>query len=304
MVHGRDAHATYLRTDVVDDMKTGLFLGLATLDLIYLAEKPPGENQKVVASDCTIAAGGPAANAAVTFGYLGNEAIWAGVLGIHAIAQLIKNDLDRYNVRIVDLSPGRSDSPPVSSIIVTQGTGGRSVISMNATKSQVESQTINQDILTSVNIVLIDGHQIPASIEIAQLAKSKNVPIVLDGGSWKPGLDEILPFIEWAVCSDNFYPPNCDNSEQVFAYLSAAGIPNIAITRGEKPILYLSNGKYSSLEIPQIQATDTLGAGDIFHGAFCHYILQDNFIDSLTEAAKIASHSCNFFGTRNWINKS
>lgn len=279
-------------------------MGLATLDLIYLAQQPPGENQKVVASDCTITAGGPAANAAVTFSYLGNAAIWAGVLGTHAIAQLIKTDLAEYNVRIVDLAPGRSESPPVSSIIVTQGTGGRSVISINATKSQVDSQAIDRDILTAVNIVLIDGHQIAASTEIARLAKTKNIPIVLDGGSWKPGLEEIFPFIEWAVCSDNFYPPNCDKSEEVFAYLSAAGIPNIAITRGEKPILHLSNGTYGSIEFPQIQAADTLGAGDIFHGAFCHYILQNNFTDSLAEAAKIASHSCKLFGTRAWMNNS
>lgn len=283
-------------------MKTGLFLGLATLDLIYLAQQPPGENQKVVASDCTIAAGGPAANAAVTFGYLGNAAIWAGVLGNHPIAQLIKTDLAEYNVRIIDLTPGRSASPPVSSIVVTQGTGGRSVISINATKSQVDSQAIDQDILTSVNIVLIDGHQLAASTEIAQIAQSKNIPIVLDGGSWKPGLEEILPFIEWAVCSDNFHPPNCYNSDEVFAYLSAAGIANIAITRGEQPILYLSNRSYGSIEVPQIQAADTLGAGDIFHGAFCHYILQNNFTDSLTAAAKIAADSCKLFGTRAWMN--
>jgi sugar/nucleoside kinase (ribokinase family) len=284
-------------------MKTGLFLGLATLDLVYLAGKPPGENQKVVASDCTIAAGGPAVNAAVTFSYLGNAAVWAGVLGTHAIAQLIRADLAEYNVRIIDLEPWRSHSPPVSSIIVTEATGDRAVVSINATKSQVDRQAINQDILTSVNIVLVDGHQMAASKEIAQLAHSKNIPILLDGGSWKPGLEEILPFIEWAVCSDNFHPPNCYNSEQVFAYLSAAGIPHIAITRGEKSILYLSNGTYSSIEVPQIQATDTLGAGDIFHGAFCHYILQNNFTDTLTAAAKIASHSCKNFGTRGWMNK-
>ena len=282
-------------------MKTGLFLGLATLDLVYLAKKPPGENQKVVAADCTIAAGGPATNAAVAFSSLGNAAVLAGVLGTHAIAQLIRADLAEYDIRIIDLQPGRSHSPPVSSIIVTEQTGDRAVISINATQSQVDSQAINQDILTSVNIILFDGHQITASQEIAQLAKSKNIPIVLDGGSWKPGLEEILPFIEWAVCSDNFHPPDCDNSAQVFAYLSAAGIPNIAITRGENPIQYLSNGSFGNLEVPQIQAVDTLGAGDIFHGAFCHYILQENFIKALTAAAKIAADSCQFFGTRQWI---
>lgn len=285
-------------------MKTGLFLGLATLDLIYLADKSPAENQKIVASDCIITAGGPATNAAVTFSSLGNVAILAGVLGTHAIAQLIRADLADYNVRIIDLAPGRSDSPPLSSIIVTEGTGDRSVISINATKSQVNSQAINPEILTSVNIVLMDGHQILASQEIAQLAKLKNIPTVLDGGSWKPGLEEILPFVEWAVCSDNFHPPNCYNSEQVFAYLSAAGIPNIAITRGEQPILYLSKGNCGSIEVPQIQAADTLGAGDIFHGAFCHYILQNNFTDSLSAAAKIAANSCKLFGTRAWMNNS
>ncbi|MCC3571999.1 MAG: sugar kinase [Microcoleus sp. PH2017_40_RAT_O_B] len=282
-------------------MKTGLFLGLATLDLIYLASKPPGENQKVVAVDSTIAAGGPATNAAVAFSGLGNAAVLAGVLGTHAIAQLIRADLAEYNVRIMDLQPGRSHSPPVSSIIVTQATGDRAVISVNATKSQVDSQAINRDILTSVNIILFDGHQIPASQEIAQLAQSKNIPIVLDGGSWKPGLEKILPFVEWAVCSDNFHPPDCHNSEQVFAYLSAAGIPNIAITRGEKPIQYLCKGSFGSVEVPQIQAADTLGAGDIFHGAFCHYILQKNFTNALSAAAKTASDSCKYFGTRQWI---
>ncbi|NET50891.1 MAG: sugar kinase, partial [Merismopedia sp. SIO2A8] len=46
---------------------------------------------------------------------------------------------------------------------------------------------------------------------------------------------------------------------------------------------------------------DTLGAGDIFHGAFCHYILQQNFTESLVAAAEIASNSCKFFGTRRWM---
>jgi sugar/nucleoside kinase (ribokinase family) len=47
-----------------------------------------------------------------------------------------------------------------------------------------------------------------------------------------------------------------------------------------------------------------MGAGDIFHGAFCHYILQESFPDAIASAAKIASHSCQFFGTRRWMQQS
>ncbi len=46
----------------------GLFVGLSTLDLVQRVSRRPGANEKVVAQRCDIAAGGPAAVAAVTFG--------------------------------------------------------------------------------------------------------------------------------------------------------------------------------------------------------------------------------------------
>ena len=57
----------------------GLFVGLVTLDLIYLANSAPQNNQKIVATDYTVAAGGPATNAAVTFSHLGNQATVLGI---------------------------------------------------------------------------------------------------------------------------------------------------------------------------------------------------------------------------------
>jgi sugar/nucleoside kinase (ribokinase family) len=107
--------------------------------------------------------------------------------------------------------------------------------------------------------------------------------------------------VDYAICSASFFPPNCYTQEEVFAYLTQLGIPHIAITHGEKPIQYLTLGKTGVVDVPKTQAADTLGAGDIFHGAFCHYILRENFIDALASAAKIAAFSCQFFGTRRWM---
>ncbi len=45
----------------------GLFVGLITLDLIYLCDRSPEKNEKIVASEQKIVAGGPATNAAITF---------------------------------------------------------------------------------------------------------------------------------------------------------------------------------------------------------------------------------------------
>ncbi len=283
-------------------IKSALFVGLITLDFIYLADSPPQNNQKLVATDYTVAAGGPATNAAVTFSHLGNKATILGVLGSHPMKQLICTDLENCQVAIIDLDPHQITPPPVSSIIVTQGTGERAVISINAVKTQANITSIPPNILENIDIILIDGHQMAISFHLAQTAKTHNIPIVIDGGSWKPGFAEILPFVNYALCSANFYPPNCKNQQDVFNYLQDFNIPHIAITQGENPIQYLTCGQSGVVNVPKIQTVDTLGAGDIFHGAFCNYILQTSFIDALALAGNIATSACKYFGTRHWMN--
>lgn len=283
--------------------KQGLFVGMVTLDLVYLTEEIPERNQKIVASEYTAAAGGPATNAAVAFSYLGDRAILLGAVGCHPITQLIRSDLEGCGVRIADLDPARVEAPPVSSIIVTKATGDRAVVSINASRMQIPPEQLPPNALQNVDIVLTDGHQIAVGEVIVEEAKSRNIPVAIDGGSWKSGYEKILPFVDYAICSANFYPPTCETSQDVFAYLSEMGIPHIAITNGEKPIQYLSRGKRGELPAPSVKTVDTLGAGDIFHGAFCYYILRESFPDALAAAGKIAARSCQFFGTREWMQK-
>jgi sugar/nucleoside kinase (ribokinase family) len=270
----------------------GLFVGLVTLDLIYLADAPPHANQKIVAQETTIAAGGPATNAAIAFQHLGNTSTLLSPVGSHPICHLIRSDLSAIDV--VDLDRDRQNSPPVSSIIVSKATGDRAVICLNSVRSQISPDCISPSILEKVDIILIDGHQMAISEKIAKLAQGK-IPIVIDAGSWKPGFDQIFPYVDYAICSANFQPPV---EHSVFDYLYRYGIENIAITQGGNAIEVFN---HPNITVPQVNVIDTLGAGDIFHGAFCHFILKHDFPTALAQAAKVASHSCEFFGTRQWM---
>ena len=276
-------------------------MGLTTLDLIYLTTRLPRNNEKIVALQQTIAAGGPATNAAVTFNCLGSQAKLLSTIGNHPLSNLICSDLAEYSVEFTDLDPDKWQSPPVSSIFVTEATGERAIISINATKSQARVERIPAHVLSGINIVLIDGHQMAISCAIARQARAKNIPVVLDGGSWKPGLESILPFIDYAICSSDFSPPNCRDREEVFNYLKAQKIPYIAITNGAENIQYIDKDKKGEITIDKVKVIDTLGAGDIFHGAFCHYVLQQPFVTALHSSAKIASLSCQHFGPRQFI---
>ncbi len=281
--------------------RRGLFVGLVTLDLIYLAESPPTANQKIVAIETTMTAGGPATNAAVTFSYLGSEGTILGAIGQHPITQLIQADVQTWGTRIFDLTPDREESPPVSSIIVTRSTGERAVVSLNAVKTQAKPNPALEQLLDGIDIVLIDGHQMEVGAAIAQAATSKGIPVVVDGGSWKPGFENVLLWTTYAICSANFLPPNCHTLDEVVLFLNQFGIPHIAVTGGETAIAYLSQGDIGLIEVPQVPVVDTLGAGDTLHGAFCHFILEMDFVSALQSASKIASHACQFFGTRTWM---
>lgn len=279
-------------------MATGLFVGLITLDCIYRVDHVPSSDEKLVAEESLLVAGGPATNAAIAFAALGNRARLAGALGQHPLADLIRADLATCGIEVVDLTPELRSPPPLSTILVTAATGDRAVVSRNAVGRQAEPTAIPESLATAVDIVLIDGHQMAVSRAVAIAAQSQSIPIVVDAGSWKPGFECVLPLATSVIAAAKFQLPS---QADPLTALSALGIPEVAITYGPSPIRCCDRGTLGTLPVPQVTVQDTLGAGDIFHGAFCHYRLHTPFPAALTHAAQIASQSCCHFGPRTWI---
>jgi len=66
----------------------GLFVGLATVDLLYMVDDLPPRNAKISVPGQHIAAGGPATNAAVTFAFLGGSSALVTAVGQHPLGSL------------------------------------------------------------------------------------------------------------------------------------------------------------------------------------------------------------------------
>jgi sugar/nucleoside kinase (ribokinase family) len=264
----------------------------------------PAADEKVVAHKSLLVAGGPATNAAVAFAQLGgtqgNRATLVSAMGEHPLNALLREDLQTHGVTLFDLAPTRLAAPPVSSIVVTADTGDRAVIACNAVAMQADANSVSSDLLQGIQVVLIDGHQMAASAQIATWAKARQIPVVIDAGSWKPDFESVLTLADVVVASANFFPPQCQTPDDVFAYLKALNVPQMAITQGAQPILYIDAEESGEIEVPKIRAADTLGAGDILHGAFCHFYLTHTFTETLLKASRSASFACQYWGTRDW----
>jgi sugar/nucleoside kinase (ribokinase family) len=281
----------------------GIFVGLSTIDIIHSLNEFPNKNQKITARSQEVAVGGPAANAAITFAFLGGTTTLITPVGRHATSALIREECHRFGVELVDLTPESGDIPPVSSVWVSCK-GERSVVSVNASRSAISPPEISASVLQDARIVMIDGHVMDACQAWSQAAKAVGIPVVLDGGSWKPGTEHLLKNIETAICSADFKPPGCSTEDEVIDALRASGVTNIAITRGPDPVRFASPASNGFVDVPDVQAVDTTGAGDVFHGSFCFYASAGyRFDNALRESARVASESCRYPGTREWMKR-
>ena len=285
----------------------GLFVGLCTLDVIQLVDHVPRENEKLTAREQVVAAGGPAANAAVTFSHLGGAARLLTAIGAHPLGLGAAADLDRLGVIVTDLAAGAPEPPAVSSIMVTESSGDRAVASTNATGHRLTPPGDLEKLVAACDVVEIDGHHMELALATAELARAVGRTTVFDGGSWKDGTPSLLPLVDVAVCSADFRPPGARTPAETLRFLRDHGVAWAAVSGGGEPMLWAGPDGGGVVEVPAVRVADTLGAGDVLHGALAHRLAtagpltSERFTEALRAAAVVASRACASFGTRAWM---
>ena len=283
-------------------IKNGVFIGLTTLDILYLVDVFPGTNVKIKTNAPDIMVGGPATNAAVMFAHLNGNAELYSAIGKNSFRNFILDDLTHHKVTINDVVARQPVSPIIATVVTSKEKGDRNIFTHNPPKIDICSASLDQFENMEASFIFIDGFYPEIALPAVKAAKIKNIPIIADCGSWKPQYEDLLPFVDYAICSNDFHPPGTINSSEVFEFLASKNIQNAAITRGGDSILSCSDKVINEIDVDQVNVVDTLGAGDFFHGAFCYYLLKLNdFNLALKAASKIAGISCGHYGTRTWL---
>ncbi|WP_315216349.1 PfkB family carbohydrate kinase [Actinomyces dentalis] len=311
----------------------GLFVGLAVLDVIQLVEAPPGPDEKIVALDQAVAAGGPAANAAVAFAALGGRALLAAPVGAGPLAELIRADLTAHGVELIDCAAAptargaAAAGPSVSSCTITAATGERSVVSTNARArpDPAPLSALSDAVAAGApapDVVLIDGHNPPLARIGLDLAERVGALRLMDAGSWKDDAADLPGRCDVVAPSARFHPPGPAGALRepaaVAAWLRGRGAGAVVLTRGSAPVLWWCGERSGSAAPPAVEAVDTLGAGDVFHGALAlalaralpgrrfggggeARIAPAALAVAVASACAVAAASTEHFGTRAWI---
>ncbi|WP_181774426.1 PfkB family carbohydrate kinase [Amycolatopsis pittospori] len=276
-----------------------LLAGLCTVDQVQRVAEIPAPGEKVRSLSVDVAAGGPATNAAVTVAALGAGATLLTVAGAHPLAALARADLETCGVDLVDLDPALPDPPAISAIVVRDSDGERTVVSRNAhasSRSVLSMRSLHAQLPRSEDempgCVLLDGHHPEVALEVARWARERKVPVVLDAGSWKPVFEDLLPLVDIAACSSLY---RGDDPREY-------GVPVVITTAGPDPVRWSTPEESGETPVPVTQARDTLGAGDVWHGAFAYAVSRGtgDVPRWIAFANEVAAERVRHEGPRSW----
>ncbi|XBQ16052.1 MAG: PfkB family carbohydrate kinase [Oceanicaulis sp.] len=274
---------------------TILFFGGHTFDMVYALNALPAENAKAKAARVYTAAGGPALNAAITCAILGGEAVYAGALGAGPLTDAVTAEAAQYGVRLHPIGAPTGDAP-CASVALTPG-GGRTIWSPPQTESPERWRESLPD-PADFDALLIDGQLPEAATGIARAFRDAGKPVLLDAGSWKPGMDALTRLATETIASSAFA---IRDESEVIAALLARGASLAAVTADAGPIVWKgADGRSGSVRPPQVEAVDTLAAGDVFHGAYAYFRFAAgrDVEPALEAAARVAASSVAYEGPR------
>lgn len=273
-------------------------VGLTTIDVCQVVDRLPRSNEKMVAHELDVDYGGPAANAAGVCRLLGAHTTLVSVLGLAPSGRLVRDLLVRDGIEVADALDGCDVPVPVSTVLIEKGSGARSVVSVNAGLFPAVGP-LDLGWVKRADAVLVDGHNMELCLLVAKAANELNIPVLLDGGSWKDGMGELLGRVDVAVFSADFSRP--DGRDALDSALQ--GRTNVvAQSHGEGGVVMKWRGGGAVIAVPVVEVVDTLGAGDALHGALLFSLACAGEVreKEMRFATGIASLSCSARGARGW----
>ncbi len=255
-----------------------LSIGQIVYDLIVELDGFPLENSKYSVDHFIETGGGPASNAAFLMAKWGINTCLCGRVGRDLYGSKILSEFHDVKADTSLIKEINGSETSLSIVLVNKKNGSRTIINRKNKDSDINVDFNSVQIYPK--IILFDGHELGASLS-AKLAFPDAVTI-LDAGSVRMGTLELAPLSDYFICSEKFALEYCNienldiakDSHQVLEKLKNLTSGKIAVTLGERGVIYENGEGPIHMGAFIADAVDTTGAGDIFHGAFTYGLLQ------------------------------
>ena len=277
-------------------------IGASVYDTLIVTEGFPAEDTKLQATGTMIQGGGPCATALVAARILGATCEYMGCVGNDAYGRFLMDDFQKYGVGTEHTIRKDGCISFHSFVLLNSQNSSRTCIWNRGTVPELQPEEMNIGAVKSAKILHLDGHQLDAAIQAAMVARECGVKVSLDAGGVYPGIERLLPYVDFLIPSEEFAVAVTGQSDvrKAASVLFAKYKPEVLIiTQGAKGGFLFHGEEYAPYRSFRVEAVDSNGAGDVFHGAFlAGYGKGMNFRKAAQFASAAAALKCTQVGAR------
>lgn len=277
-------------------MATVLVIGVAVVDFVLAVDTLPTRADKYRAQGAQIVGGGCAANAAVAIARLGGDAHLGARLGDDALGDLILSDLRTEGVDVSLCQRGAGARSSFSSVLV-DAQGERQIVNFRGEGLVTETAWI--DAAPAFDVVLADTRWTAGAAHALEMAQARGVPGIVDAEA--PMDDDVLHPASHVAFSRRGLEDYTGEADLQAGLRKVAGLlPGwVCVTDGANGAYWIEGGEVRHAPGFAVTVRDTLGAGDVWHGAFALALAEGQAEpDAIRFANAAAALKCKTFGGR------
>ena len=245
--------------------------GIAAVDDLISVEEYPPVDCKVPVHGSIRQGGGPACTAVAAIASLGGRTAYIARFGSDELSKYIESALAHHGVDtshiVCDPSGG-----PYHSIIIVDSSGHRNVFYDPTLYKVVSADDLSDHLIQSARIFLLDHLTEPGLTSLAMKVRSLGIPILADIEGRSESARVLAGIADYLIVLKGFacWASNCADLFQACAALAESKRLATVVTDGADGC-YLSTKEHPCVrhfDAFPVDAFDTNGCGDTFHGAF------------------------------------
>ncbi len=288
-----------------------IVVGIFVVDLSFKSSKLPMSGETVIGESYNIGPGGKGSNQCVAIARAGGDVSLIARIGDDEFGKMGLQLYENENVGIEGLLITKDEKTGSATISIDKN-GMNSIIVVPGASSGLTKEMVDQKLnLFKDSSIIITGFEIPLEITEYSLkvAKSKNLKSILNPAPYFNINQETYKLVDYLTPNEheasaltNIKIKTVDDARIAGKKICELGVGTSIITMGEKGVLCTRNSlDNDGMYLPSIKlkdrVIDTVGAGDVFNGAFATAISEGkNLKESLFFANKAAAISVTKIG--------
>jgi sugar/nucleoside kinase (ribokinase family) len=233
-------------------------------------------------------------------GRLGVESGVVGVVGDDAFGRFCIDDFRQHNVDTSRLLVDREGSTVFCICISDEETQGRSLVGRRAPLRKLTLEDIDREYVTQGKFLHLDSVT-PETRQAAIWARESGVRVSIDADHYQQATAQNYGLLDVFIASEFYYKGafQDDRYEANCRSIVEQGPEIVIFTFGERGCLGVYDNTYFTCPAFPVNAVDTTGAGDVFHGAFLYGLLQGWDVEFTAKyASAVSAIKCTRVGGR------